>query len=436
MRISVFGLGYVGAVCGACLARGGHSIVGVDISSDKVDLINAGQSPIVEKDLPEYIRNATARGLLRATTSAAEAVEQSELSFICVGTPSRRNGAPNLDYVRKVCAEIGESIRNKTGYHIVVMRSTAPPGTVRDVIIPALEAASGRFAGEGFGVASNPEFLREGSAVHDFHHPPKIVIGEFDTRSADAVESIYADLDAPLLRLPLDAAEMVKYADNAWHATKVVFANEIGNLCKEMGVDGHVVMDALCKDHKLNISPAYLRPGFAFGGSCLPKDVRAICHRARSLDVELPLIESLMSSNRLQVARALSMVEDVGGRKVGMLGLSFKSGTDDVRESPMVELCERLLGKGYDLKIYDRSVSMAGIHGANRDFLLAKIPHVMELLMADIDAVLDHADTLVVGNGATEFMNVAERLRDDQVLVDLVRVSARTTDGRYQGICW
>jgi len=437
MRISIFGLGYVGAVCSACLVRDGHEIVGVDVSPAKVDLINAGQAPIVEKDLPEYIAEAVAAGRLRATTDAAAAVAATDLSFVCVGTPSGPDGAPNLDFVRKVCAEIGAAIAGKADYHVVVMRSTVLPGTVRGVVVPELEAASGKIVGRDFGVASNPEFLRESSAIRDYHQPPKTVIGEVDAKAARLLADLYSHLNAPLVTIPVEAAEMVKFADNAWHAAKVAFANEIGNVCKAVGVDGHVVMDVFCQDEKLNISKAYLKPGYAFGGSCLPKDVRALGHRARELGLETPLIASLMPSNAYQIGRAVELVERHPGQRIGMLGLSFKAGTDDLRESPLVELAARLVERGYDVAIYDSNVSADRLTGANRDYVLARLPDLTERLTADLDAVLAHGETFVVGNRAPEFRDVADRITaDGHVLVDLVRIADRTSGDGYEGICW
>lgn len=423
MRISVFGLGYVGAVCSACIARAGHDVIGVDVSREKVERINACESPIVERDLPELIAGAVTAGRLRATTDAHRAVMETEVSFVCVGTPGDEDGDTNLDFVRRVCREIGESIARKQDFHVVVMRSTVPPGTLRSVVIPQLEAASGRNAGADFGVAGNPEFLREGTAVRDFHHPPVTVIGEHDARSAEILASLYEGLDAPLLRVPPEAAEMVKYASNAWHAAKVVFANEIGSLCKELGVDGSVVMDAFCQDRKLNISTAYLRPGFAFGGSCLPKDVRALCRRAELLGLDLPLLRSLLESNARQVERALALVEAQPGRRVGLLGLTFKPETDDLRESPLVELARRLMELGYDLRILDPNVSMERIDGANRAYLLEKLPDVKRLLATGMEEVLQHSDIVIGGHGGKAFADVPGCMREDQVFIDLARRS-------------
>lgn len=437
MRISVFGLGYVGAVGAGCLAKDGHTVIGVDPNQTKVDLINQGQTPIIEAQIGDIISRAVRDGSLRATTSVAEAVRNSDISFICVGTPSQLNGSLDLRYVRKVCEEIGAALRDKDEFHIVVQRSTVLPGTMASVVIPTLEEYSRKTAGREFGVCNNPEFLREGTAVHDFYHPPKTVIGETDVRSGDAVAELYAKLDAPLVRTSVEVAEMVKYADNAWHAVKVCFANEIGALCKPLGIDSHKVMEIFCQDEKLNLSPYYLKPGFAFGGSCLPKDVRALTYKARSLDLFVPLLASLMPSNDAHLERAMQMVTEKGQRKIGVLGFSFKAGTDDLRESPMVEMIERLIGKGYDVRVYDRNVNIAKLIGANKDYILNRIPHISRLMMESMDAVLEHGQVIIVGNGDAEFKAAPQRLREGQVMVDFARISAAASkEGHYDGICW
>jgi len=437
MKLSVFGLGYVGTVAAGCLARAGHEVLGVDAERSKVELINAGRSPIIEKDIGPIVGEQVAAGRLRATLDAGAAVRRSDLVLVCVGTPSRPNGDIDLAYVKRVCEQIGQALREHAGAPVVVVRSTLLPGSMERVVIPALEAASGKRAGTEFGVCLNPEFLREGSAVFDYAHPPKTVIGELNRASGDLVAGLYAGLRAPLFRTDIATAEMVKYTDNAWHALKVGFANEIGNLCKAVGVDSHRVMDMFCQDTKLNLSPYYLKPGFAFGGSCLPKDLRALLYRAKTLDLALPILASILPSNALQVERALQAVIDAGRREVGVLGFSFKAGTDDLRESPVVELAERLIGKGYELRFYDRNVSLARLHGANREYILKRIPHISRLMVDSVDEVLEHAGTLVIGNSAPEFREVPKRLRGTQSIVDLVRVSGeRSVAGVYEGICW
>ncbi|MDB4278385.1 UDP-glucose/GDP-mannose dehydrogenase family protein [Deltaproteobacteria bacterium] len=437
MRISIFGLGYVGAVSAGLLARDGHSVIGVDPHQPKLDLINAGQTPVIEKDIGEIIATAVQAGRLRAIEDAREAVASSEISLVCVGTPSQPNGSLDLKYVRTVCQEIGETLKTKDGYHVVVARSTMLPGSMRNTVIPKLEEYSGKQAGVDFGVCSNPEFLREGTAVYDYYSPPKTVIGETDTRAGDIVASLYEDLDAPLVRTNIETAEMVKYTDNVWHALKVGFANEIGNISKALNIDGHEVMDIFCKDTKLNLSSYYLKPGFAFGGSCLPKDVRALTHKARSLDLDTPLLSAIMPSNLRQIEKGISMITTKGHKRVGVLGFSFKAGTDDLRESPLVEVIERLLGKGYDLRVYDQNVRIASLVGANKSYILNKIPHISNLMVDSIDEVLAHAETIVIGNASAEFRDVAEDLSEGQVIVDFVRIGERRSDDmQYDGICW
>jgi GDP-mannose 6-dehydrogenase len=437
MDISIFGLGYVGIVSAGCLASDGNNVIGVDSNRTKVNLINQSASPIIEKDIGAMISSCVAQGRLRATGDAMEGVINSDVSIICVGTPSQINGNLDLSFVRRVCQEIGEALKHKSGFHVVIARSTMLPGSMRTVVIPTLEEASGKRVGVDFGVCINPEFLREGTAVWDYYNPPKIVIGESDRRTGDLVATLYGKLTAPLVRTDIETTEMVKYADNAWHALKVVFANEIGSIAKTLGMDGHRVMNIFCQDTKLNLSAYYLTPGFAFGGSCLPKDVRALNYKARTLDLELPTLASILPSNNLQIERGLKMIMDKGHRRIAILGLSFKAGTDDLRESPLVEIIERLLGKGHDLRIFDRNVELARLTGANRDFILNHIPHISRLMVGSLEEVLDFGETIVVGNAAPEFGGVVERLRDNQVLVDFVRVTEQPSiPGRYDGMCW
>ena len=436
MKISIFGLGYVGAVAAGCLATDGHEVIGVDQNQTKVDLINAGTAPIIEKDIGEIIAATVKSGHLRATADVRDAVLGSDMSLICVGTPSQLNGNLDLSHVRKVCTQIGAAIKDKDGFHVVVVRSTMLPGSMTSVVIPSLEAASGKKAGLDFGVCNNPEFLREGTAVFDYYHPPKTVIGETDERAGDLLVKLYEKMDAPLVRTDVATAEMVKYTDNTWHAVKVAFANEIGNICKAIGIDGHKVMDIFCQDTKLNLSPYYMKPGFAFGGSCLPKDVRALTYKARSLDLELPLLDSILPSNRKQVEKGVKMIVDKGFRKVGILGFSFKAGTDDLRESPMVDVIETLLGKGFELKLFDKNVNLAALTGANQDYILNHIPHISKLMVNSMEGVLQFADTVVIGNDAAEFRQVPGMLKDHQTIVDLVRISKEQSGGRYDGICW
>jgi GDP-mannose 6-dehydrogenase len=433
MKISVFGLGYVGAVSAACLAAEGHTVVGVDNNPVKVDLLNQGRAPVVEADLGELIGQAVRAGRLRATTDADEAVADTELAFVCVGTPSKGNGSLDLTYLRRVADDIGQAIRRRRSPIVVVVRSTVLPGTTRQLLLPDLERAAGRPVAVGV----HPEFLREGTAIADYYEPPKVVVGALDDQVRDLVVQVAARPGAPLVQVDLELAEMVKYADNAWHALKVTFANEIGSLAKAQGLDGHRVLDILCADTKLNLSPTYLRPGFAFGGSCLPKDVRALRYQGRSLDLDLPVLNAILPSNAQQLDRAFQMVADAGARQVGVLGLAFKAGTDDLRESPMVEVVERLIGKGYDVCIYDANVNLAKLVGANKSYILDQIPHISDLMVSSVDEVLDRARTLVIGNNDRTFRAVAERPRPGQRIVDLVRIIDRRSDGNgYDGICW
>lgn len=437
MRLSIFGMGYVGNVSAACFAADGHHVIGVDPNESKVGLINDARSPIIEPGLAELIEEGVKAGRLRAVTDPAEAVRHTELSMVCVGTPSQANGNLDLQYLVRVCEEIGACLKDKDDFHIVVIRSTMLPGTIRETVQPVLERASGKKAGEGFGLCNNPEFLREGSAVRDFREPPKTVIGESDERAGAALAGLYAHLDAPLIRTEIEVAEMVKYADNAWHAVKVTFGNEIGAISKRLGIDSHRVMDIFCQDTKLNISPYYLKPGFAFGGSCLPKDLRAITYKARELDLPVHMLNAVLPSNRWQVEAGVDMVLSKGRRKVGVLGFSFKANTDDLRESPLVEVIERLLGKGMDLRLYDRNVSLARLTGANRDYIMKAIPHISNLMVDSIEEVIEHAEVLVIGNGDPAFRQAPARMKDGQVLVDFVRVmDAKSEPGRYDGVAW
>ena len=436
-RISVFGLGYVGCVSAACFAKQGHQVIGADVSASKVDLINAGKSTIVEEGIGELVAAMVGRGRLRATTSAAEAVAESDVSLVCVGTPSRPNGSLDLSYVERVCGEIGAALGSKTTRHTVVIRSTVLPGTIQGLVIPAIERESGLRAVLDFGVCSNPEFLREGTSIKDFYDPPFTLIGTEDPVTADTVKAIYVGIDAPVFVTATRVSEMVKYACNSFHGLKVGFANEIGNICKALGVDSHEVMRIFCEDRKLNISPYYMKPGFAFGGSCLPKDLRAVSYRARELDVETPILHATLESNKKQVERAFAMVMATGARKVGILGMSFKAGTDDLRESPIVSLIEMLIGKGMELAIYDPEVSRAQLIGSNRAFIEKEIPHIWSLTRSSVNEVLEFAEAVVIGNATGEFRAASGAIRPGQVVIDLVRAFDRVPDGaRYEGICW
>ncbi len=439
MNVSVFGLGYVGSVSAASFAADGHGVVGVDVNPDKVASLNEGRSPIVEKGLDQLIRETAADGRLRATTSTKEAVEATDLSLICVGTPSRRNGSLDLTYLERVCEQIGEALRDKESYHVVVVRSTVLPGTTHGIVVPALERTSGKQYGTGFGVAVNPEFLREGTALHDFRNPPMTLVGHNYASDAEPTQALYSKVDAEMVTTSIRTAEMIKYASNTWHALKVCFANEVGNLCKRLDIDSHQVMDIFCRDEKLNLSSYYMKPGFAFGGSCLPKDVRAMQYRAKEVDLDMPVIQSILGSNELQIKHAIDMVVETGKKNVGLLGFSFKAGTDDLRESPIVILAEALLGKGYSLAIYDKNVSIARLVGANKDYINTQIPHLSSLLRDTVDEVIDNSDVIVVGNGSPEFAEALKRTRPGQVVIDLFRVKGVAKEeipADYTGICW
>jgi GDP-mannose 6-dehydrogenase len=437
MQLSVFGLGYVGCVSAGCFAREGNQVVGVDVNPAKVEMINRGESTIVEEGIAELIREVVEQGRLRASTDVADAVAQSSLSLICVGTPSRANGSIDLGYIERVCEQIGAVLRNKDEAHLVVIRSTVMPGTIEEVVIPALQRSSGKKPGAGFDVCSNPEFLREGSSIRDFFDPPFTLIGARSEDAAAPLAELYLGIDSPLYVTEIRVAEMVKYACNAFHGLKVAFANEVGNVCKEVGIDSHAVMEIFAADTKLNLSPAYLKPGFAFGGSCLPKDLRALTYKARELDLQTPVLSAILESNQQQIERAFDMVMRTGERRIGVLGLSFKEGTDDLRESPMVELVERLLGKGMELSIYDRNVSEGGLLGANQEFIERHIPHIWSLMRDDIAEVMDSSDILILGNKDPEFRALQDR-RAGQKVIDLARVfdESSTNGSGYEGICW
>jgi GDP-mannose 6-dehydrogenase len=439
MKISIFGLGYVGCVSAACLARAGHEVIGVDVNPDKVDILARGQSPVVEADLDEIIAEVVAAGTLRATASAEDAIADSTLSLVCVGTPSHANGSLNLDYVARVCESIGAEIAKKAAgeRHIVCVRSTMVPGSCENVVVPSLEKGFGGEFDERLRVAVNPEFLREGSAVRDFFNPPKTVVGADDEDVAAAVMSIYDGIEAPAITTAIKTAEMVKYVDNMFHALKIGFANEVGTIARAVGVDSHEVMDIFSQDRKLNISPAYLKPGFAFGGSCLPKDLRAILYRGRTLDLDLPLLSSILPGNDAQLERAVQMVFAQGKKRLGFLGMSFKPGTDDLRESPLVRLIEACIGKGYHIRIFDRNVSLARLVGANKAYIEHEIPHVSRLLTEDLSEVLAFAEVLVVGHGSDEFAEAVRTRSRGKVVIDLARVVDTPPEGAdYIGFNW
>jgi GDP-mannose 6-dehydrogenase len=398
----------------------------VDVNPQKVETVASGHSPVLETGLDDLIGEGAAAGRLTATDDSQAAVAESDVSMICVGTPSNGNGSLDLKYVQKVCAEIGQALASKADYHVVVVRSTVLPGTVQEKLIPILEEYSGKRAGEDFGVCMNPEFLREGKAIEDYYHPSVVVIGELDRRSGGVVERLYEAVEAPVIRTAIPTAELVKYANNAFHALKTAFANEIGNLAGAHGIDGAEVMDIFAQDTRLNISPAYLKPGFAFGGSCLPKDLRALLYRAKELDMECPMLGSILPSNDMQIRYGIEQVEKTGRKRIGVLGLSFKAGTDDVRESPSVPLIETLIGRGYQVVVYDENVEPDRLIGANRVFLERELPHIASIMRPSIERVLEESDVVVIANGSKSFRDVPELVRADQIVVDLVGI---TRDG-------
>ena len=439
MKISVFGLGYVGCVSAACLASRGHEVLGVDVNPVKIDLITRGQAPVVEERIGELTAEVVRSGALRATTDVAEAIAASEVSLICVGTPSAPNGSLSTTYLERVAEQIGAALATLEHRHTVVFRSTMLPGTCLDLLVPILEKASGKTAGVHFGVAMNPEFLREGSSVRDFFDPPKTVIGQFDEASGDVVAALYEGLPGEVFRVPIPVAEMAKYADNSFHALKIGFANELGAISHALGLDSHQVMDVFLADRKLNISPAYLRPGFAFGGSCLPKDLRGLVYAARRADVSVPILEHILPSNEEHLRRAFNLIAATGKRKVGLFGLSFKPGTDDLRESPLVELAERLIGKGYTVRIYDANVTLSRLMGANREYIESRLPHLGELLSSSVDEVLEHAEVCVIGSKDPDVLESLNESTVDRTIIDLVRIpdaATRRADQGYVGLGW
>jgi GDP-mannose 6-dehydrogenase len=436
--ISIFGLGYVGTVTAACLAHKGYNVIGVDLSRAKVEAMKAGHSPVVEPRVGDLLSESHTSNRLDATSDSEFAVLNSEISFLCVGTPSLRNGKLDLGHIEPVCHDIGKILKKKNGFHLVVLRSTVLPGTAETLVIPALEKSSGKKLGEGFGVCVNPEFMREGTAVADFLEPSMTVIGAADSSHSAILREIYNWAPGRIFETSFRSAEMVKYVCNAWHAVKVSFANEIGTLAKELGVDAEAVVEIFTADTKLNISPTYLKPGFAFGGSCLPKDVRALNYRAKELDLKLPLFDAIMPSNEEHLKRAIEMVLDTGKRNVAILGLSFKAATDDLRESPQVQLVKHLLGEGCTIKIWDDNVSLGRLLGSNRDYIEQAIPHIGSLLENDLGTIVKNAEVVVIGTRGISRVQLQRELRPDHIVVDLVNLerARRPEASNYDGICW
>ena len=438
MKISIFGLGYVGAVSLACLSRDGHEVIGVDIEPAKLELIKAGKTPVVEEGMVELMAQVAASGRVTVTSDAQQAVQDSEISLICVGTPSAANGSQDQGAILRLAAEIGQAIGQKQAPHVVVFRSTLVPGSVEDVLRPIIEAASGKKDGEGFFLCFQPEFLREGSSIRDYDKPPFTVIGANHAYPVERLQALFGHLPCKFLPTSVRSAEMMKYSCNNFHALKITFANETARLCDALGVDPFEVMDLMCQDTQLNISKAYLKPGFAFGGSCLPKDLRATTYLAKTHDLELPMLAGILSSNRQHLDLALSKLLARGKRKIGFIGLSFKTGTDDLRESPLVTLAEQLIGKGVQLSIYDPEVHLASLLGANRSFVEKHLPHIGQMLKADLSEVIAGSELLVMGlSGADVAKQVAELARPDQYLLDLVNLP-NTADfkSEVEGLCW
>lgn len=439
MRVIVWGLGYVGTVVAACLAQSGHDVIGVELSEEKVRTFNQGRSPLKEPDLDELIQEGIAEGRLRAVTDGVEYVPWADVSLICVGTPSMADGSPMLDYIDGVAKQIGQGLRKSERYHVVVLRSTVFPGVSRDYLLPRLEDYSMRTAGEDFGLVVNPEFLRETEAIKDFYAPPYTVLGELDRRSGDTIAAMYANISAPLYRIALEEAELVKVVNNAFHALKVGFGNEIGRVCDRIGIDSHVVMKLVCADTKLNISPVYLKPGFAFGGSCLPKDLRSLTFNARRLGVEIPILDSVIPSNSLQIEAARVKVHETRAKRVGVLGLSFKAGTDDLRESPILSLIRQLWQDGLEVSVYDPDVNPDVILGGNLEYLRRQLPQINLIMRNDIQDVLNDCQTLVISQKRPEFTQVLETLDPNIAVLDLVRLSEQPTlpgVANYQGLSW
>jgi GDP-mannose 6-dehydrogenase len=438
MNISIFGLGYVGAVSLACLARDGHRVIGVDIDPAKLKLIESGKTPVVEEGMVDLMAQVVASGRVSVTNDVASAVQRSDLSLICVGTPSAANGSQDQSAIVKVAHDFGAALRAKRDGHVIVFRSTLVPGTVEDVLRPIVERESGKRDGEGFHVCFQPEFLREGSSIKDYDKPPFTIVGATSSAAADALKTLFGHLPCQFYATSIRAAEMVKYCCNNFHALKITFANETARLCEALGVDPFEVMDLVCKDTQLNISKAYLRPGFAFGGSCLPKDLRATTYLAKTKDVEVPMLSAILGSNRAHIDLAIAKVMESGRRRVAMIGLSFKTGTDDLRESPLVSLAEHFIGKGLQLSIYDPEVHLSNLLGANRRFIEQHVPHIGSLLRQDLAAVIRDADVVVVGlEQAAIFEALLQHVRADQLVIDLVNMPKREAlKGRYVGLCW
>lgn len=438
MNISIFGLGYVGSVTAACLGKNGHSIIGVDIKEEKVRAINEGKAPVFEKDLDKLTNEVVSSGKLKATTSADDAIKNSESSLICVGTPSNSDGSINLRHIKRVCRDIGRALEDKNEFHVVVFRSTILPDTTESILIPILESESGKKVVKDFGVCVNPEFMREGHAIHDFYNPGRVVIGDIDKRSGDLVEEIYRGVNAPIIRVNIKTGEMIKYVYNSFHGMKVAFANEIGTLCKKLEIDGREVMNIFCMDRKLNLSSYYLKPGFAFGGSCIPKDLKAILNKSKELEVDSPLIDSVLNSNQKHIERAVELIMHQGKRRIGILGLAFKGGTTDTRESPTISMITKLLEKGY-LKLFEKGYDI-GVYDprANVSEIKEMLPHIAPLLSPSLETLVRRSEVIVISTNEEIFKKISMLMTEDQILIDLVGIvnPQNVEKGKYIGICW
>jgi GDP-mannose 6-dehydrogenase len=435
MKINIFGLGYVGCISAACLANDGHDVTGIDIDPMKVKMINKGKAPIIEPGLQEALKKACKSQKLKASV---DSIGPADVSFICVGTPSNENGSLRLDYINRIAEQIGDILKKTDSYHVVNVRSTVLPGTIEEKIIPTLERRSKKKAGRDFGICMNPEFLREGSSISDYYNPPFTVIGEINKKSGNIVAQAYKSINAPMFRTNIKVAEMVKYSCNTFHALKITFANEIGNLCKKLNIDSHEVMNIFCQDKKLNLSGYYLKPGFAFGGSCLPKDLRALLYKAQDIDTDCPVMGSILRSNANQIDTAYKLINKTKKRNVGIMGISFKAGTDDLRESPMVDLAEKLIGKGFNVSIYDKEVSLAKIHGANKRYIEKMIPHISSIVKPSAQDVFDESDVIVICKNSEEIKKVCMQSNTKKTIVDLVRMftNKKEINKPYEGICW
>ena len=435
MKINVFGLGYVGCISAVCMANEGHDVTGIDIDPMKVQMINKGKAPIIEPGLRDAIKKACKSQKLKAS---ADRIGPADVSFICVGTPSNENGSIQLDYINRIAEQIGDILKKTVSYHVVNVRSTVLPGTIEKKIIPIIESYSKKKAGRDFGVCMNPEFMREGSSISDYYNPPFTVIGEINKKSGKIVAELYKSINAPMFRTAIRVAEMVKYSCNAFHALKITFANEIGNICKKLNIDSHEVMNIFCQDKKLNLSGYYLKPGFAFGGPCLPKDLRALLYKAKDIDLDCPVLGSILRSNVNQLEVAYKLINKSGKQNIGIMGISFKPGSDDLRESPMVELAEKLIGKGFNVSVYDKEVSLAKIRGANKRYIEKMIPHISSIVKPSAQDVFDDSDIIVLCNNSDEIKKVCMQPDNKKVIIDLVRMFAnkKEINKPYEGICW